>query len=211
MAATGDCNIGEILSDQGRLEEAALYLERARRVWSSVGQRQGVAFVTLLLGRLAVREGRYADGLELLEWAAAELARMRLDYYVGLARACVAEAEAYGGDPQRALSIADALLAAGDRNRALVHRIRAIALTRTGRVAAAVEALESALAAAGDSGTDYDVAASLDLLDALGALSTGADERDAIMARLRITALPRGPLERGPAEHGDERPASVAV
>ena len=29
-----DCNVGEILSDQGHLEEAEEYLQRARRVWS---------------------------------------------------------------------------------------------------------------------------------------------------------------------------------
>ena len=190
VAATGDCNIGEILSDQGRLEEAAASLARARRVWRSVGQLQGVAFVTLLLGRLAVREGRYADGLALLELAVAELSRMSLAIYVGLAKACVAEAEAFGGDPQRAIAIADELLAAGDRNVALIRRVRAIALAQLGRTSDAVEALEASVAAAAEAGSDYDLAAGLDLLVALGARPSGATERDEIITRLRIERLP---------------------
>ena len=50
-----DCNIGEILSDQGHLDEAGASLRRARQVWSGTGERQAVAFVDVLLARLAVR------------------------------------------------------------------------------------------------------------------------------------------------------------
>ena len=50
-----DCNIGEILSDQGHLDEAGASLRRARQVWSGTGERQTVAFVDVLLARLAVR------------------------------------------------------------------------------------------------------------------------------------------------------------
>ena len=52
-----DCNVGEILSDQGRLEEAEIHLERARRVWTATGDGQSVAFVNVLMGRLAVLRG----------------------------------------------------------------------------------------------------------------------------------------------------------
>jgi tetratricopeptide (TPR) repeat protein len=197
VAANGDCNIGEILSDQGRLEEAGVYLERARRVWSSIGQLQGLAFVTLLLGRRAIRAGRYAEGLPLLQQAAADLERMRLRYYVGLANACVGEAEALGGSAERALELADQLLATGDRNLALIRRVRAIALARLGRTAAAAQDLELSIAASADHGTDYDVAAALDLLDALGVLVNGSDERDRIMSKLRIESLPRVDLGGG--------------
>ncbi len=66
-AAYGDCNIGEVLADQGRLEEAEERLRRARRVWHGTEDEHGVAFTSALLGRLAARarpprrRGRAAD------------------------------------------------------------------------------------------------------------------------------------------------------
>ena len=49
-AAYTDCNVGEILSDQGRLDEAAAHLERARRVWLATGELPSVAFVDAAVG-----------------------------------------------------------------------------------------------------------------------------------------------------------------
>lgn len=161
-----------------------------------MGQRQGVAFVTLLLGRLAVRKGHYGEGRQLLERATNELRRMNLAIYVGLARGCLAEAEAFGGDPARAVTIADELIAAGGGNTALPRRTRAIALARGGCKALAVEALEQSVAAATTAGSDYDLAAGLDLLDALGAAGSRTGQRDAIVTRLRIERLPRPALEK---------------
>ena len=40
-AAFGDCNVGEVLSDQGRLEEAEPRLRRALRIWRGLGLRVG--------------------------------------------------------------------------------------------------------------------------------------------------------------------------
>ena len=60
---------GEILSDQGRLDEAETHLQRARRVWSATGERQAVAFVDVLLRRLAARRGLCPDGARTLEEA----------------------------------------------------------------------------------------------------------------------------------------------
>ncbi|HWC86078.1 MAG TPA: adenylate/guanylate cyclase domain-containing protein [Solirubrobacteraceae bacterium] len=208
VAATGDANIGEILSDQGLLEEAGDYLKRARRVYSSIGQLQGVAFVTLCLGRLAMREGRHSDAVSLLQQAADDLAMLRIDYYVGFARACLAEAEAFGGDAERALNLADRLLRAPDRNIAFVRRIRAVALARLMRTADAIDELQASLTATGRS--DYDVAAALDLLDALGALGGRADERDAILARLRVQWLPRPELEEESSARRGELSSALA-
>lgn len=210
VAAFGDMNIGEILSDQGRLGEAAVYLKRARRVLSSIGQMQGVAFATLYLGRLTMREGRHAEGISLLQQAAHDLAMLRLDFYVGFAKACVAEAEAFGGDAREALDLAERLLRTPDRNIAFVRRVRAIALIRLGRTAEAVDELEASLAASGRHDSDYDVAAALDLLDALGVLHEGADERDAILARLRVQRLPRPPLDAESPARGEADAESSA-
>jgi class 3 adenylate cyclase/tetratricopeptide (TPR) repeat protein len=210
VAAMGDLNTGEILSDQGRLDDAAVYLTRARRVFSSIGQAQGVAFASLFLGRLATREGCHAEAISLLQQAARDLAMLRMDYYVGFANACVAEAEAFGGDADEALKLADRLLRTPDRNIAFVRRIRAIALARLGRTSDAIDELEASLAASGPYDSNYDVAAALDLLDLLGAVVDGAGERDAILARLRVLQLPRPQLD-AESQAGLDEPTSVLV
>ncbi len=125
-----DCNVGEILADQGHFEIARTHLERARRIWTATGDRQGIAFVNLLLGRLAVRDGRWEEGTSLLESAVADLRRYRADGEALFGRALMVEAEALGGDPARALRLADELLAADDRNLPLVARARGIAFAR---------------------------------------------------------------------------------
>ena len=57
-AAFGDCNVGELLSDQGHWDEAESLLRRARQVWQATGYEWGVAYATAQLGRLSARAGR---------------------------------------------------------------------------------------------------------------------------------------------------------
>jgi len=52
-AAFADCNIGEVLSDQGRLEEAEPLLRRALQIWRGTAAEHHVAFASALVGRLA--------------------------------------------------------------------------------------------------------------------------------------------------------------
>jgi tetratricopeptide (TPR) repeat protein len=64
-------NEGEIVSDQGKLEEAeALFLE-AQRVWRAARYPVGVALATSNLGRVAARVRRFDEALELLSEALA--------------------------------------------------------------------------------------------------------------------------------------------
>jgi tetratricopeptide (TPR) repeat protein len=67
LGAFADCNVGELLADQGRLEEAEPLLRRALQIWRGTADEHGVAFVTALLGRLYARSGRVAEAIELLE------------------------------------------------------------------------------------------------------------------------------------------------
>jgi tetratricopeptide (TPR) repeat protein len=189
--ALTDCNVGEILSDQGRFDEAEAHLQRARRVWTATSERQAVAFVDVLLTRLAVRRGPCPDGVATLEAAAGELRRSRVDAYTGFAQALVAEAHAFTGDASRALQIARRELKTTDRNRPLLERLAGIALARLGRVDEAEIQLRSALASARGGGSDYEVAATIGALESIGA----ADEdmlrdRDEIVERLKIVRLP---------------------
>lgn len=185
-----DCNVGEILSDQGQLDEAETHLQRARRVWSGTGERTGVAFADVLLARLALRRGCYQEALPMLETAMAELRKFRIDAEADFAQALIAEVEAFAGDASRALVIARQELEKGDRYRPLLHRAAGIALARLGRKDAAESELTSALASARARGADYDIAATIDVLDVLG----GGDpallgQRDEILGRLKIRQL----------------------
>ena len=153
IARSADCNVGEILSDQGRLDEAEGHLQRARRVWSATGERQAVAFVDVLLTRLAVRRGSCPDGVRTLEQAAAELHKSGADVFAGFARALVAEAHAFTGDAARALEVARRELETSGRHRPLLQRVSGIALARLGRVDEADEQLRISLASAREAGS----------------------------------------------------------
>ena len=195
--AFADCNIGEILSDQGQLDEAEAYLQRARQMWSSTREAQAVAFVDLLVGRLAVRRGKRSEGIPMIEGAMDTLRRLSLHAYADFGRALVAEAEAFAGDPRRALEIARADMEAGDRNRPLLERAAGIALARLGERETARDKLTTALESARERDADYDTAATIDALAALGVADAELlGERDRILDELRIVRLPAPAMDR---------------
>jgi tetratricopeptide (TPR) repeat protein len=189
--ADTDGNVGEILSDQGRFEEAERHLRRARRLRSSTGHVEGAAFTNMMLGRLAVRTGRAADGISLLEATAAEMGRVGGDFYADLANALVAEGEAMQRSAERALAMSTELLASVDGNVPLLRRVSGIALARLGDRDSARRELELATAAGRDRGEDYEVALALDVLAALDPDDIESRrERDEILARLDVVRLP---------------------
>ena len=190
-AACTDCNVGEILSDQGRLDEAAAHLERARRVWLATGELPSVAFVDVLLARVAVRRGGSRAGVAQLKAATDELRRFGVDAYAEFGQALIVEAEAFTGDPTRALKLAREAMQQADQYRPVVERASGIALARLGRRDAAAEQLAHALQAARERRAYYEIAATIDVLDAIGRASDGLRrERDAILARLKVDRLP---------------------
>jgi tetratricopeptide (TPR) repeat protein len=133
-AAYGDCNVGEVLSDQGRLTEARKLLRRARRVWRGTGYDWGVAYATAQLGRIAVREGRHDQGRRELQDALARFRRLRVQGDASWVEALLLEAAAFSGLAVEALEEADRLLLEhgrsvhGGRTLALLLRIRGFAL-----------------------------------------------------------------------------------
>ncbi len=196
-AAYGDCNIGEVLADQGHLELAEERLRRARRVWSGTEDEQGVAFTTALLGRLAARTGREEEAREVLSDAAETSRRLMVPGDAALAEAYLAEAELLAGRAQEALAAAEGQLADPAAPRTLLLRVRGCALTLLGEKNAAESALAEALAEAREGNEAYEVALSLDALIALGAAPREAErERDEILATLGVVALP-APLDDG--------------
>jgi class 3 adenylate cyclase/tetratricopeptide (TPR) repeat protein len=69
-AAIVRTNIGEILVDQGHLDEAEPLVTEGLRVWRASGTPSDIGFGAALLGRLVGRRGRYAEALTLLGEAA---------------------------------------------------------------------------------------------------------------------------------------------
>jgi tetratricopeptide (TPR) repeat protein len=181
-----DGNVGEILSDQGRLDEAETHLQRARRIWIATGD-QNVGFLDVLLARLTIRRGHHREGIAMLEAAVASLRRLKLDADAGFAQALIAEAEALGGDPLVALDIASRELQAQDRLRPLLTRVAGVALARLGEREAAIRELRHSMQTARERGADYDVAATIDVLSVLGeAEESLRRERDELFRRMKI-------------------------
>ena len=206
-----DCNVGEILSDQGHFDEARESLERAKRVWSATRNDQGTAFITLLEGRLAVRIGEYASGLALLAEAEDELRRFQLDGPAEFASALRVEAEALGGNPERALDAAVTLLGCANRYLPLLLRARGFALARLRRLDDARSELEASVAAARERTAEYDLAAGLDGLQAFGGLDPErVVELEALLERFHIVSVPRPAVEPAAALPSSGRLQAVA-
>jgi tetratricopeptide (TPR) repeat protein len=195
-AAFGDCNVGELLSDQGHWEEAEMLLRRARQVWRATGYEWGVAYATAQLGRLAARSGHEGQALSRLLDALARFRALGVEGDVQFAEALLAEAAAFAGDGGTAMESADRLLAGPDIGllEPLLRRVRAFALAQRGDVAGATGELRAALAVARAQQQDYETLVALDALAALTRFDGGASSRAELMARLGVARLASPPL-----------------
>ncbi len=190
-AAYTDCNVGEILSDQGRYAAARRHLAHARRVWSATADRHGTAVADALLGRLALRDGRAEEALSTLERAVDEMRILGM-HEVRFAEAFLAEALAIAGDARRAVALAEADLPEAQRYMPLLLRAAAVAHVRLGRPAAGRSVLNASLVEARRQRADYEIATTIDVMDQLGIASAELRaERDAILHRLDIVAMVR--------------------
>jgi tetratricopeptide (TPR) repeat protein len=201
-AAIGECNVGEVRADQGRLEEAEARLRRVREIVGGSGYEWGVGFVDALLGRAAVRDGRAAEGFELLGEALERFRRLRTGQDVIWVEALLAEAHAYAGHAELALREADRLvhdLAGGGRFAPLLQRVRGFALAQLGSRSAAAAAFEASITEARAQDAPFELVLTLDALLALDVHGARLQaerrrERDEIVARLDIVRLPTPPL-----------------
>jgi class 3 adenylate cyclase/tetratricopeptide (TPR) repeat protein len=201
-AAFGDCNIGELRSDQGQLVEAEERLRGALDTWRATDDDYGVALALSLLGRLAGRDGRVAEGQRLLADALARFRALRLGQEIQRVRVLALENLVLGELAEHALPTADELvaeLAGGGRFAASLQRLRGLALAQLGKLDAARAALDASLELARELGEPFELALSLDALVALGARTGRSceaerDERDGVLARLDIRRLPPAPV-----------------
>ena len=195
-AANGTLNIAEIFTDQGRLEEAEQLAREALRVWRAASLPASAAFATRQLGRAAARAGRYEEALELFEEARAALLESGAQGDANETDAAVAECLVLEGRAEEALERIGPALAraesAGGFELLQLRRVKGFALLQL-EDAEARKALDGALAAAQERGSEYEAA--LCLTGLLRANRRGVDaaelarERDAILERLGVVAL----------------------
>jgi predicted ATPase/class 3 adenylate cyclase len=195
-AAFGDCNVGEVMSDQGHWEEGESLLRRARQVWRGTGYDWGVAYAGAVLGRLAAREGRHGQAFARLLEAAGRFRALGVLGDVQFAEALLAEAAIFAREPRSAAVAAARLLEEPDTGflRPLLTRVLGAAKAQLGDRDGAGEALRASLSAARDVHEPYETLLSLDVLCAFGNDEL-VRERDALAARLGVVRLAPIPLE----------------
>jgi tetratricopeptide (TPR) repeat protein len=203
-AGLATMNVGEVLADQGHVEEAEVLLRDALRVVRASESGSRIGGVTMRLGRLLSRSGRFEEAHALLGEARDEYRRSGFGE-LGVSDAWIAECLMLQGEPDAALALwTEALETARSLEgafdvMALLQRVRGCALLQLGRLEEAQAALVSAVDEARNKNARYELALALDALAAL-ARATGAEsgeleqERDAILERLGAVRIPQIPL-----------------
>jgi class 3 adenylate cyclase/tetratricopeptide (TPR) repeat protein len=196
-AAFGDCNVGELLSDQGHDEEAETLLRRARQVWQGTGYEWGVAYATAQLGRLAARAGREGQATARLLDARSRFAALGAGGDVVWVDALSAEAAAFAGRSAIALGTAERVLGEPEVGvlPPLLWRVKGTALAQRGDRDGALDALRRSLAAAREQDDPFETLLALDSLAGIVPGTASQDgERRALMERLTIGGVVRPPL-----------------
>ena len=153
-AATPAANRAEILSDQGRLEEARLAFEKAMLTWRGVNALSMIAFGEYQLGRIAARLGHAGEAMRCFDASRQHFVELGELTEVMVVDALRAEALSLAGDHEGALALADATLARAQSlggvsaMTPLLHRVRGIALRELGQTEEAELAMRDALDAA---------------------------------------------------------------
>jgi len=197
-AALALCNVGEVLCDLGRVDEAHAALEEARRIWRSTGYQLGVGACELYLGRTEARRGDHVLALGLFDDALATLSAIKAPSFVLDVRIRRAESLVALGRAAEALEIANEASAehgVADRDanlRCSLARVRARAALALGDLDAAAAEAAEALRLAHEAEAPAELAASLlasaEVHEASGDAQAAASERaeaDALQRRLR--------------------------
>lgn len=168
MAALASCNIGEVLTDQGRLDEAEAAFRDALRVFRAADYSYGVATAAQHLGRVATRAGDIETAFTFLNDARAQFDAIGAAGDVEEVDVILAEAHLVAGDPRRALEVVAATKAAdreaGVVRMAALERIQGRALLALDDDSGARQALELSLEDARAGDALYEIALILDTL-----------------------------------------------
>jgi tetratricopeptide (TPR) repeat protein len=201
-AARAAGNIAEVLSDQGRFDEAEVHLRDALRVSSAAGYHFDIASTLGFLGRNCARAGRFDDAFLFLGTAREEFASTGCYGDVVRIDAWHAEALSLAGDAAAALALADTTLRTAKLEDGispevpLLERVRAESLWSLGDIEGAGRALTASVDAARSRGAEYELALALDVLVRMPELRVHFDnvdgllaERDAVFERLGVVVV----------------------
>jgi tetratricopeptide (TPR) repeat protein len=187
-AARVSGNIGEVLSDQGRFDDAERHFREALRVATAAGSRFDIASILGFLGRNCARAGRFDDAFLFLVSAREEFVEGAWHRDVARIDAWRAEALSFSRDAGGALELANATLQSAkvqggaSPEAPLLERVRAESLAALGQHEEAGRALTASLGAARERGADYELALALDVLVRIPELCEYFDDVDAQLA-----------------------------
>jgi tetratricopeptide (TPR) repeat protein len=178
--------MGELLVNQGKLDEAEPILREARRVSQAAGFVDGASFAEIQLGKVLAKSGDVDGARAVLEHARDQLIDLgetptALEASIEIAGCCVQR----GGAAEALRILDDAEELAGGEARvhaAPIARMRASALAQDGRFDEAMEVAEAGLKEAIDQGLPYEEA-QLIKTKADIAIRTGGEVPTADLAR----------------------------
>ena len=216
-AAYGVLNIGEILLDQGHVDEARQRFTAALRIWKAADHRWGVAAAQTYLGRAEARAGQFERAFSLFD-EAKEAFRDLGEASLLEVEVRIAEAHLLAGDAAGAFALSTGLIERAGHGEGVnvhlptLHRIRGYALVARGDMDAGRRSFELSLEDARRRNAPYDAALALravaDLADLTGRGDPrrARDEARSILDRLGVVAPPgpdlvpaRGRAETSPA------------
>ncbi len=168
-AALGQLNIGEVLIDQGRLDDAAVLVTAADRVFRAAEYRGGSAVAQSYLARIAAGRRDFDDAFARYRRAHAEFSAIGAAADAIDIEMRIAECHLLAGDPDAALAAAGETLrhdraSGGGIDLAPLLRIRAEALLACDDIEGARQAITGSLDEAREREVSFDIARSLDVL-----------------------------------------------
>jgi tetratricopeptide (TPR) repeat protein len=204
-ASMATANRGEILSDQGRLDEAEPLFRGPLRVARASYSTFLIGGFASIYGRLAARAGRFEEAHELFAEARRASDEVGARDELVFTDARLAECFVLEGLPERARDLAVGTLGVARSQPGvsqlvpMLERVRGAALVQLGELDEAEEALEESMRAARERKADYELALALDALVTLRALRDEPSEvleaeRDEIFERLDVVSVPAVPL-----------------
>ena len=200
-AAVDNANLGEILLNQGCLDEAEAQLHEALRVFRASGVRSFATFASTLLGAAAARNHRFDEAAEIFQGVREESRRIGDASRVNEVAALSAESLVLQGDGAAAEEIAERFLLKNptDPSRPLLLRVLGYALLQSGRRQEAAQVLDSSLRAGREAAAEHEVAFTLEAFLRAGlsdgrALEDIRAERETLFERLGIVSVASVPL-----------------
>jgi tetratricopeptide (TPR) repeat protein len=167
VAGFAEMNIGEVLVNQRRLDEAESVLKNAIRVLRSIGLTYGANFAEMQLGRALMARGSFESAETVLVAVRDELIELGLASGSYESALYLAECLCLRGDPAAAMALLDE--ASGDNpDEASIYfateaRVRASALGALSRRTEALDVVERGMEEARQRGLDYDLALLLEI------------------------------------------------